>query len=55
MNPYQYITNVEKKENTEAQRALQKAREFDSCIIKKVLVGRINPVLFCQIYCFIVW
>lgn len=25
MNPYQYITNVEKKENTEAQRALQKA------------------------------
>ena len=29
------------------------AREFDSCIIKKLLTGRIKPVFFCQVFCFI--
>ena len=28
-------------------------REFDSCIIKKLLTGRIKPVFFCQVFCFI--
>ena len=27
-------------------------REFDSCIIKKVLTGRIKPVFFCQVFSF---
>ena len=27
-------------------------REFDSCIIKKLLTGRIKPVFFCQVFCF---
>lgn len=34
------------------------AREFDSCIIKKVLVGRINPVLFLSnllFYCMVIF
>ena len=29
-------------------------REFDSCIIKKLLTGRIKPVFFCQVFCFII-
>ena len=31
-----------------------RAREFDSCIIKKLLTGRIKPVFFCQVFCFII-
>ena len=31
----------------------EQIREFDSCIIKKLLTGRIKPVFFCQVFCFI--
>ena len=29
-------------------------REFDGCIIKKLLTGRIKRVFFCQVFCFII-
>lgn len=45
-------TSMLVKAFTEGAESAGHTREFDSCIIKKLLTGRIKPVFFCQVFLF---